>query len=286
MDMAAGPAGSLSGRRPTTRYPAGGMDAHAAALPLEWVASEFMLRWLRGMPDVSLGGFGRAQGACCPEHPGVDFLNTVHRLLPDEAEQVPAIADRYRAAGVQAWLELMPAPDFDRLATALDRAGGRQIGFLAVHERDLPAAPSGDLPAGVAIEPVGADLDDFARVLPEGHDVPEPDLGGASARTRHQAAIEGARLYLATVDGAPAAAAVLFVAGEVAYLANASTLARFRRRGCQGALIQRRLADAAEAGHRRICTITTWGSQSHANMARAGFRVAYTKAVWRLDRPV
>jgi len=28
--------------------------------------------------------------------------------------------------------------------------------------------------------------------------------------------------------------------------------------------------------------ITEWGSQSHINVARAGFRGAYTKVVWRL----
>jgi GNAT superfamily N-acetyltransferase len=133
------------------------------------------------------------------------------------------------------------------------------------------------------MELLGEDVDDFARVLPAGHGVPEAGLAEAIERTRRCAEIEGARLYLATVDGTAAAAAVLFLAGDVAYLANASTLEAHRRRGCQGALIGRRLADGAAAGCRRACTLTTWGSQSHANMARAGFRTAYTKAVWRLD---
>jgi hypothetical protein len=261
------------------------MEPHAAALPLEWLASEYMLRWLGRMPDVTVTEFGAASGAICPDHGDVDFLNTVHRLLPDDAGQVPAIADHYRGAGVGAWLELMPAPGFDRLATALADAGGRQTGFMAMQERDLPAPPPRPLPAGVEIEPVGTDLAAFAAVLPAGHGVPADGLAAASARTSHQAAIPGARLYLATVDGEPAAAAVLFTDGDLAYLANASTLEAFRRRGCQSALIQRRLADAAGAGFRHVCTITTWGSQSHANMARAGFRTAYTKAVWRLPQP-
>jgi hypothetical protein len=31
-----------------------------------------------------------------------------------------------------------------------------------------------------------------------------------------------------------------------------------------------------------VCCIAAWGSQSHANLAHAGFRVAYAKAVWWL----
>ncbi len=261
------------------------MTPHEAALELEWVASDYMLRWLRRMSDVTVTAFGRAEGACCPEFADADFLNTVHRLLPDEAELVPHIVEHCVAVGVGPWFELMPAPGFEGLADALHAAGARQVGFLTMQERELPAPPPAELPAGVAITPSADDPDAFARVLPEGHGVPADRLEQAVARTREQAAIERTRTYLARVDGVPAAAAVLYLSGDVAYLANASTLERYRRRGCQGALVQRRLADAAAAGCRRACVITGWGNQSHANMVRAGFRSAYTKAMWRMDRP-
>jgi GNAT superfamily N-acetyltransferase len=261
------------------------MTPHAEARELEWLTSEYMLRWLRLMPDVSLTTFGEARGACCPGQADVDFLNTVHRLLPDEADLVRPIADTWRAAGVGPWLELMPAPGFERLAGELSAVGGRQVGFLVVLERELPAPAPAATPPGVEVERVGDAVDEFARVIATGHEVPEARLEGAIARCRLHARVDGARLYLAAVDGTPAAAAVLFVMGDVAYLANASTLPSLRRRGCQGALIQRRLTDAAEAGCRQACVLTEWGSQSHDNVARAGFRAAYTKAVWRLAPP-
>ncbi len=56
----------------------------------------------------------------------------------------------------------------------------------------------------------------------------------------------------------------------------------YRRRGCQSVLIQVRLADAAAVGCERVCVITEWDTQSHANVVRAGFRTVYTKAVWTL----
>jgi hypothetical protein len=255
---------------------------HAAAWELEWVSSEYLLRWLGRMPDVSITPFGAARAVRAPERPDIDFLNTVHRLLPEDAEQVARIARHYTDAGVEPWLELMPAPGFDRLADGLAEAGGRQVGFLTMSDRALPAPPAGALPPEVTVEVVGSGLEDFARVLPAGHDVPAEHLEEAIGRTRECAGIAGARLYLARVDGVPAAAAVLLLAPPIAYLANASTLEPYRRRGCQTALIQRRLADGAAAGCSRAAVLTEWGSQSHANVARAGFRGVYTKAVWRL----
>jgi ribosomal protein S18 acetylase RimI-like enzyme len=93
--------------------------------------------------------------------------------------------------------------------------------------------------------------------------------------------VEGATLYLATVEGRPAAAGALFVHDGIGHLANASTMPGYRGLGCQTALIERRLQDAAAAGCSRASVVAMWDSQSHRNLARAGFRTVYTKAVWR-----
>src|SRR5215471_11190413 len=120
---------------------------HAAARELEWVGSEYMLSWLGRTPETTITPFGAARALRTPDHADVDFLNTVHRLLPEDAAQVPHIAQHYAEVGIRPWLELMPAPDFEELAAALVEAGGRQIGFLAMLERELPAPPAGALPA-------------------------------------------------------------------------------------------------------------------------------------------
>ena len=70
---------------------------------------------------------------------------------------------------------------------------------------------------------------------------------------------------------------------DVGYLANASTLPAFRRRGVQGALIAARIADARAAGCEAVCSQAEFGSASQRNLERAGLSVAYTKAVWRLN---
>jgi ribosomal protein S18 acetylase RimI-like enzyme len=94
--------------------------------------------------------------------------------------------------------------------------------------------------------------------------------------------IEAWKLYLARVDGVPAGAALLALDDDLGYLANASTLPDFRRRGVQTALIASRIADAEAAGCEVVASQAEFGSASQRNLERSGLRVAYTKAVWRL----
>jgi hypothetical protein len=90
------------------------------------------------------------------------------------------------------------------------------------------------------------------------------------------------RRYVATTDGRPVAGAVLNVVDGVGYLANAATIPDGRGRGCQGALIRRRILDAADAGCDLITSLATFGSASHRNMERAGLGLTYTLATWRV----
>ena len=92
----------------------------------------------------------------------------------------------------------------------------------------------------------------------------------------------GWSLYLATVDGEPAAAAVLQVRDGLGYLANMATLPRFRGRGCQRELVRLRAADAAGSGCDLVAAQATLGSTSQRNLQRAGLSPAFTITTWRL----
>ena len=93
----------------------------------------------------------------------------------------------------------------------------------------------------------------------------------------------GWRLYLARVDGVAGASAALTIGDGLGYLANAATVPAMRGRGCQTALLARRIADAAAEGCDTIASLAEFGSGSQRNLERAGLRVAYTQAVWRMS---
>jgi GNAT superfamily N-acetyltransferase len=91
--------------------------------------------------------------------------------------------------------------------------------------------------------------------------------------------------YVARVDGAARACAAMFVRGGVAELGIAATLEPARGRGCQLALLRRRILDAADAGCHTLFVETGERvpgrpSSSYRNILRAGFKEAYLRPNW------
>lgn len=88
--------------------------------------------------------------------------------------------------------------------------------------------------------------------------------------------------YAALDDGAPVGIASLFVSEGVGWLGWGGTLESHRNRGAQAAMIARRIADARAAGCAWVTTETSEDlpdrpSPSFRNMARAGFRLLYSR---------
>lgn len=229
--------------------------------------------------DVQIQRFGAATAICARAAPEHDFMNSLLGLAAADAGRVPEITDFYRGHGVRGWTEVPPGPDAGAVIDALAAAGWRQVGFHASFAG--PPKPAPVAPPQVSVREVGAaDAATFGEVLAGGHEVPEADLEQARADMRGWAGRPGWRLYLAAVDGRQAAAAVLTMQPGVAYLANASTLPHARGRGCQRALLARRMADAADAD--LVCALAAFGSASHRNLLWAGLTLTHTQAVWRM----
>jgi hypothetical protein len=98
------------------------------------------------------------------------------------------------------------------------------------------------------------------------------------------------RCYVARVDGEPLACAALLLDGEVAEFGVAATLESGRRRGCQLALLRRRIEDAAAAGASTLFVETGERvpgrpSTSYGNVLRAGFEEAYLCPGWTDAQP-
>lgn len=251
---------------------------------LERAGTSFLVEWLEGAvghpqspPGLEVRRFGGAVGFACPSRPELDFLNRVHDLWPEDAARVPEIARFYADVRVRAWFELAPSPDFERLAAALDAVGARQIGFLTMLYGHPRAAGTGN--SRVVVEEVGgAGVETMVAALLRGYEVRAPDRGLHA----HWAEVTNWRLFLARVDGEPAAAAALRLGDGIGYLATASTLPRFRGLGCQTALVAGRIEAASAAGCELVASQALLGSASQRNLERAGLRVAFTKAVWRI----
>ena len=156
--------------------------------------------------------------------------------------------DWYREHGAKPTFELVPGMCDTALARELTRLGFFQSGFHAslIGEPDPSATSDG----GIDIERVVcADaMESYLDAYVAGWGIAEKDQAQFKSNVRPWRDQAGWSLYLAQVEGIPAAAATLYVHDRVGYLADAATAPAFRRLGLHVALLLQRICDASRAG--------------------------------------
>lgn len=126
----------------------------------------------------------------------------------------------------------------------------------------------------------------FADTVVKGFGLPT-DAGALVAWIAAGVGRPGWTHYLAYDGQTPVATGGLYVRGRVGWCGYGSTLPPCRRRGAQGAMFARRIADAGEMGCQWLVTETDAEtperpSPSYRNMVRSGFKLAYNRPnyVW------
>jgi len=200
--------------------------------------------------------------------------------------QIQALEDFFERRGAQVFHEISPMAD-PSLLSLLNERGYQAIEFTSVLFR----------PAALAIDSGGSrDHEIVVRCINPGEEVLWAEtaaegwgetaelaafvrnLGKVAARSK------GSLVLLAESDGQPIASASLGLGDRVAILAGASTIPSARNRGAQRALLQARLQIAAERGCDLVMMGAAPGSTSQRNAERQGFRIAYTRIKWQLQR--
>jgi GNAT superfamily N-acetyltransferase len=174
------------------------------------------------------------------------------------------------------------------VASLLTARGYRLLGFENVLGRALDSLDE-SLPAtGLTITTLApSDETSWFDVMVEGFATPDGVPAPTESYPREVleevfadlAGSKGFVRYLARRDGRPVGAASLRLDGAIAQLCGAATLPAFRRRGVQTALLQRRLADARQAGCTLAVLTTQPGSKSQANSQQRGFDLLYARAI-------
>ena len=126
----------------------------------------------------------------------------------------------------------------------------------------------------------------WANLSARGWSHENPELQGFMAQFGALAfAREESVNFIAELDGKPGATGMLCLHDGVVLFSGASTIPEMRRCGFQAALLEARMRYAYEHGCPLAMMVTEAGSQSQRNAERKGFRIAYTRTKWRLDRP-
>ncbi len=198
-------------------------------------------------------------------------------------DELLAIEAFFAERGADAFHEVAPLASPAVLALLVSR-GYVPIENTTVMHRPLSRAAIGDLakPTAVTTRRIGHDeLSAWAETSALGWgESPElaafmRDFGNITGRSH------GVSCFVADLEGQRVGTGAMAMHGGVALLAGASTILAFRGRGAQTALLEARLAYAADHGCDLAMMGAAPGSTSQTNAERQGFRIAYTRLKWQ-----
>ena len=256
--------------------------AHRLELAAAWRAVHYAEAYQSLHPDAACaslavgGGYAVFVSASSP----VNKACGLGLSGPPARADIEQLADFFLSRGARPTVDVCPLAD-PALFELLRRAGFALKGFFSVLARFLPEdfrpAP---LPEGLTVTRARPeDAGRWLSIVGQGFDEtdpPSPETLEILAPNFHA---PSSAAFFAMLDGLPAAGGGVYIHEGAAELGSASTLPAFRRRGAQRALIEARLAHARAQGCDLAMVLTKPGSNSQRSVERAGFWLAYTKAV-------
>jgi hypothetical protein len=204
---------------------------------------------------------------------------------PVELAEVDRLIRFYESRGVEPKIELCPFADATLVRGLAERSFVlREFeNVLVLDLRSRPPLP--EAPAGIEIVPLDPgderQVEAYIGIMEAGITPPDPQQLAKSLRRMFAA--PGYRAFLARIDNEAAATGTVHIDGPSAALVGVATLASFRRRGCQQAMMLHRLRLAMDAGCHYAFVHSNPLIATGRNAMRLGFEVAFTKSI--LARP-
>ncbi len=184
------------------------------------------------------------------------------------------------------YVPVSPGPEAAATESLLEERGYRPGRPWMKFVRDVHP-PRFRAPDVEVVEITSGDEEPFGAIAAAGFGLP----AWSGDFFAHLPGLPGWRCYVARVDGEAQACGAILIEGDVAQLGIGATLEPARGRGCQLALLHRRITDAAAAGCQTLFVETgertsNRPSVSYRNILRAGFEEAYLRPNWSHEKSV
>ncbi len=231
--------------------------------------------------------FGPVQATLVTDLPRVGMLNLVFGATDPGAiagGQLGAALEWVRSRGVSPYVSVAPGRADTEPAESWLAENGYVPAFAWMKFVRDPHPPRFAAPDDVeVVELTDPSQEPFGMIAATGFEMP----AWAAAFFAELPGREGWRCYVAKVDGEAQACGAMLIDDGVAAFGVGATLEPARRRGCQLALLRRRIVDAAEAGCHTLFVETGervegQPAASYRNILRAGFKEAHLCPNWRL----
>jgi hypothetical protein len=252
------------------------------ATEFEYVRSRMnAMRDVRSDPNASLYVDGEYLRACiAPGVPNPRF-NQVFVSGPAKPDDLASVLGMFDRHEMMPRFELSPAAVSGEIASFLAQRGfvhTQSDPVFVAEARELSPSAAPDV-AVISVHS-GRALEAFKDAYIRGWEIGDWLVPTLRSYIDRWPDADGWSLYLASYENAPIGIGVLFVHGEVAYLADAATAPEYRARGAQRALIHRRIVDSQLAGARLVFGRAEFGTTSQRNFERAGLPTRFTAAIW------
>ena len=237
---------------------------------------------------AELREFGPVQANVIRDLPAVGMLNLVLGATAPGAVaggHLETALEWTRDQDVAAYVPVTPELPETEIAEALVTAVGLSPGYPWMKFLRDAHPPRFKAPDDVEVTEIGADSGEpFATIVAAGFGLP----AWAASLFAGLPGRQGWRCYVARVDGETGACGAMLLDGEVAVFGPSATLEPARRRGCQLALLRRRIEDAVTTGCRLLfvetgARVESRPAGSYRNILRAGFEEAYLCPNWQLS---
>lgn len=269
-----------------------GLDARAAAVLADDIeAAAFEDLYAAAPPALrdQLGlGVQRIADATLLTAPGLPdpmFNRAIGLGLrgPADPGQVEAIASAYRTARCPHWwLHWNPHATPEGLEARLPPLGFTQPARRSWAKVVRSAADAPRVATDLLVTPAArAHVDAVTGAIATSFGMP-PFMADWLAALHSR---QGWRLYAVCEGAEVVGGGCLFAWGDAAWLGMGAVLPAYRRRGGQGALMARRIADAGDAGARHVVTetgepVAGEPNPSLSNMQRCGFVTVASRRNW------
>ncbi|WP_273717131.1 GNAT family N-acetyltransferase [Alkalihalobacillus pseudalcaliphilus] len=230
---------------------------------------------------VTIRRFGHAYAFAVKHIPGPSF-NTVKGLRAGDERFINELLEHYRDLNIPVQFELTPGQTSPELFSLLAQKGFYQKGFhtslyapLVIEDTLMNHL------ANLSIRPLEEEeFPIFADIYTQSFAMPDFLKNSVAQNNQILHELPSWSFYLASLGGVDVGIAVLFVKDGVANLAAAATLPEYRGKGIHAAFIRKRMVQALRQGCHLIVGQAASISISQNNMEKAGFNIAYHKAIW------
>ncbi|RAP77301.1 GNAT family N-acetyltransferase [Paenibacillus montanisoli] len=178
-------------------------------------------------------------------------------------------------------IDLIPTSISEEMTLKLNQKGFFQEGFHTALYTTTPTLLETEMSSVKILEVRDVEVQLFSETFCKSLELP-PTIAENGESFSYLQQDPSWSLYLGFIGDKPAGFSMMYIANDgVACLAMAGTIPEYRGNGLQQAMLDRRLKDAKTKGCDLIVAQCEYGTTSFRNLQRSGFRIAFTKSVWK-----